>query len=118
MIGKSPSLPSRTFREGGREAHTMTTIDIRRKDAHHRMRGGWLDARWHFSFSDYYDPQNLNFGPLRVFNDDRIDGESGFPLHPHWNMEIVTLVQGGVLTHYDTTDNHGEIRPGEVQKMS
>ena len=93
-------------------------IDIRRKDEHYRMRAGWLDARWHFSFSNYYDPQNLNFGPLRVFNDDLIDGESGFPLHPHQNMEIVTLVQGGVLTHYDTTGNSGEIKPGDVQKMS
>ena len=93
-------------------------FDIRRKDEHFRMRAGWLDARWHFSFSNYYDPQNLNFGPLRVFNDDRIDGESGFPLHPHWDMEIVTLVQGGVLTHYDTTGNSGHIRPGDVQKMS
>lgn len=93
-------------------------IDIRRKDEHYRMRAGWLDARWHFSFSNYYDPQNLNFGPLRVFNDDLIDGESGFPLHPHQNMEIVTLVQGGVLTHYDTTGNSGAIKPGDVQKMS
>ena len=93
-------------------------FDIRRKDEHYRMRAGWLDARWHFSFSQYYDPQNLAFGPLRVFNDDLIDGESGFPLHPHRDMEIVTLVQGGVLTHYDTTGNSGEIRPGEVQKMS
>jgi redox-sensitive bicupin YhaK (pirin superfamily) len=93
-------------------------LDIRRKDEHFRMRGGWLDARWHFSFSDYYDPQNLNFGPLRVFNDDRIDGESGFPMHPHWDMEIVTLVQGGVLTHYDSVGNSGEIQPGDVQKMS
>ncbi len=92
--------------------------DIRRKDQHHRMRGSWLDARWHFSFSDYYDPQNLNFGPLRVFNDDLINGESGFPMHPHWDMEIVTLVQGGTLTHYDSVGNHGEIRPGRVQKMS
>ena len=93
-------------------------FDIRRKDEHHRMRTGWLDARWHFSFSNYYDPQNLQFGPLRVFNDDLIDGESGFPLHPHWNMEIVTLVQGGTLTHYDTTGTSGHIRPGDVQKMS
>lgn len=93
-------------------------IDIRRKDAHHRMRAGWLDARWHFSFDRYYDPQNLSFGPLRVFNDDVIAGESGFPLHPHRDMEIVTLLQGGVLTHYDTTGNEGEIRPGDVQKMS
>lgn len=93
-------------------------FDIRRKGEHYRMRAGWLDARWHFSFGQYYDPQNLSFGPLRVFNDDLIDGESGFPLHPHRDMEIVTLVQGGVLTHYDTTGNQGEIRPGEVQKMS
>ena len=93
-------------------------IDIRRKDQHYRMQAGWLDARWHFSFSNYYDPQNLSFGPLRVFNDDVIDGESGFPMHPHWDMEIVTVLQGGVLTHYDSVGNHGEIRPGEVQKMS
>lgn len=93
-------------------------FDIRRKDEHFRLRAGWLDARWHFSFSTYHDPQNLNFGPLRVFNDDLIEGESGFPLHPHWDMEIVTLVQGGVLSHYDTTGNSGEIRPGDVQKMS
>jgi redox-sensitive bicupin YhaK (pirin superfamily) len=92
--------------------------DIRRKNEHFRMRGGWLDARWHFSFSNYYDPQNLSFGPLRVFNDDLINGESGFPMHPHQDMEIVTLVQGGTLTHYDSVGNHGEIRPGQVQKMS
>lgn len=93
-------------------------LDIKHKHEHFRMRGGWLDARWHFSFSEYYDPQNLKFGPLRVFNDDVIDGESGFPMHPHWEMEIVTVLQGGVLTHYDSVGNHGEIRPGEVQKMS
>ena len=93
-------------------------IDIRAKGQHYRLNAGWLDARWHFSFGHYYDPQNLHFGPLRVFNDDRIDGESGFPLHPHQDMEIITVLQGGVLTHYDTTGNQGEIRPGEVQKMS
>jgi len=93
-------------------------LDIRKKNQHYHMNGGWLDTRWHFSFSNYYDPQNLNFGPLRVFNDDVIDGESGFPMHPHREMEIVTLVQGGVLTHYDSVGNHGDIRPGDVQKMS
>ena len=93
-------------------------FDIHRKDEHFRLRAGWLDARWHFSFSHYYDPQNLKFGPLRVFNDDLIEGESGFPMHPHWDMEIVTLVQGGTLTHYDSVGNSGHIRPGDVQKMS
>jgi len=52
------------------------------------------------------------------FNDDVIEGESGFPMHPHREMEIVTLVQGGELTHYDSVGNHGSIRPGDVQKMS
>jgi len=93
-------------------------LDIRRKNEHYRLRAGWLDARWHFSFSEYYDPQNLQFGPLRVFNDDQIEGDSGFPMHPHQEMEIVTMLQGGVLTHYDSVGNSGEIRPGQVQKMS
>ncbi len=93
-------------------------FDIRRKDDHFSMNAGWLKAKWHFSFSNYYDPRNLSFGPLRVFNDDMIDGESGFPMHPHWDMEIVTLVQGGKLTHYDSVGNSGHIIPGDVQKMS
>jgi redox-sensitive bicupin YhaK (pirin superfamily) len=93
-------------------------LDIRKKNKHFHMNAGWLDTRWHFSFGDYYDPQNLDFGPLRVFNDDVIEGESGFPMHPHRDMEIVTLVQGGELTHYDSVGNHGSIVPGDVQKMS
>lgn len=91
---------------------------IRRRSDHHRFTNDWLDARWHFSFGGYYDPENLNFGPLRVFNDDRIDGESGFALHPHANMEIVTVLKQGKLSHYDTIGNSGHIVPGEVQKMS
>jgi redox-sensitive bicupin YhaK (pirin superfamily) len=91
---------------------------IRQRDQHFAYRNGWLDARWHFSFSHYHDPENVNFGPLRVFNDDVIDGESGFPLHPHRNMEIVTVLTDGKLSHYDTSGNAGQIVPGEVQKMS
>jgi len=99
-----------------REARWM--FQIRKSEDHFRMRSGWLDARWHFSFDRYYDPENLNFGPLRVFNDDVIAGENGFPIHPHQEMEIVTVVQQGKLTHYDTIGNSGVIVPGEVQKMS
>ena len=91
---------------------------IRRRSDHHRFTNDWLDARWHFSFGGYYDAENISFGPLRVFNDDRIEGESGFAIHPHWNMEIVTVLKQGKLSHYDTIGNSGEIVPGEVQKMS
>jgi quercetin 2,3-dioxygenase len=91
---------------------------IRRHGDHFRFTNDWLDARWHFSFSHYHDAENINFGPLRVLNDDVIQGESGFGLHPHRDMEIVTVLKGGTLSHYDTKGHQGHIRPGEVQKMS
>src|SRR3979409_2315024 len=93
-------------------------FQIRKSDEHFRMQQGWPGARGHFSFGGYFDPENVNFGPLRVFNDDEIAGESGFPLHPHREMEIVTVLQQGKLSHYDSTGNGGHIVPGEVQKMS
>lgn len=79
---------------------------------------GWLKTRWHFSFSDYYDPANMNWGALRVFNDDIIEGDGGFDPHPHHDMEIVTIVLEGALRHQDNLDHVGHIRPGEVQVMS
>lgn len=79
---------------------------------------GWLDTRWHFSFSDYYDPANMGWGPLRVFNDDIIHGGGGFPRHPHRDMEIITYVTEGELEHQDHLGNRGVINPGEVQVMS
>src|SRR5688572_18047477 len=79
---------------------------------------GWLQTRWHFSFSDYYDPENMNWGALRVFNDDVLKGGGGFDLHPHKDMEIVTVVLDGALEHEDSLGNRGVIRPGEVQVMS
>src|SRR5689334_17521436 len=78
----------------------------------------WLSTYWHFSFSDYYDPANLHWGALRVFNDDVIKGGGGFGLHPHRDMEIITYVLDGELAHQDTVGNRGVIRPGEVQVMS
>ena len=79
---------------------------------------GWLATNWHFSFGDYFDPKNLNWSRLRVFNDDVVQGGGGFDLHPHKNMEIVTYVLEGALAHQDSVGNHGVIHPGEVQVMS
>jgi redox-sensitive bicupin YhaK (pirin superfamily) len=79
---------------------------------------GWLDTYYSFSFADYYDPENLNWGALRVFNDDTIAGGSGFPAHPHRDMEIVTYVLSGELAHRDSMGNHGVVGRGGVQFMS
>ncbi|HRI35610.1 MAG TPA: pirin family protein [bacterium] len=79
---------------------------------------GWLRSYHLFSFADYFDPENVSFGNLRVFNDDRIDPYSGFPMHPHRDMEIVTLVLSGTVTHADTMGNRGRVGAGEVQRMS
>lgn len=79
---------------------------------------GWLSTHWHFSFADYYDPANTNWGPLRVFNDDVIQPGQGFGAHPHRDMEIITYVLEGELEHQDNQGNRGVIRPGEVQVMS
>src|SRR4051812_12240805 len=79
---------------------------------------GWLQTYWHFSFSDYYDPDNLTFGPLRVFNDDVVQPGGGFPMHPHRDMEIITYVTRGQLEHRDHLGNRGTVHPGEVQVMS
>jgi redox-sensitive bicupin YhaK (pirin superfamily) len=79
---------------------------------------GWLDA-WHtFSFSDYYDPYRVNFGTLRVLNDDCIAPASGFPVHLHKNMEIITIALLGEIEHQDSMNNKRVIKQGEVQVMS
>ena len=79
---------------------------------------GWLQTHWLFSFADYYDPANIQFGPLRVFNDDIVQPGSGFPTHPHREMEIVTVVLEGEITHRDGMGNVTVIRAGDVQRMS
>lgn len=78
----------------------------------------WLSAYWHFSFDHYYDPRHVQFGPLRVFNNDTIQPGAGFPDHSHQEMEIVTYVIDGHLEHKDSTGGIGTIGPGEVQRMS
>jgi len=79
---------------------------------------GWLDTKHHFSFADYHDPDRVHWGALRVWNDDVIEANSGFPPHPHANMEIITYVRDGAITHRDSMGNEGRTEAGDVQVMS
>jgi quercetin 2,3-dioxygenase len=79
---------------------------------------GWLKARHHFSFSNYYDPERMGVGALRVWNDDEIAPNKGFAPHPHDNMEIITYVREGAISHEDSFGNAGRTAAGDVQVMS
>ena len=79
---------------------------------------GWLDAKHHFSFAHYYDPAKLSHGELLVINDDRIAPHTGFDLHPHRDMEIITYVRRGAITHRDNQGNQGRTPAGNIQVMS
>ena len=79
---------------------------------------GWLNTRHHFSFADYQDPERMHWGRLRVWNDDEIAPGTGFPLHPHADMEIITYVTEGAVTHQDSLGNKGRTAAGDVQIMS
>ena len=79
---------------------------------------GWLKAKHHFSFSRYYDPERMGWGAIRVWNDDEIAPNTGFPPHPHANMEIITYVREGTITHEDSLGNEGRTEAGDVQVMS
>lgn len=93
-------------------------IDIRPFASLGHADHGWLDARHHFSFASYHDPKRMGWGGLRVWNDDTIAPKSGFPLHPHRDMEIVTYVRSGAITHEDSLGNRGRTAAGDVQVMS
>ena len=84
----------------------------------HTQDQGWLRTSWLFSFDDYFDPDNMGFGELRVFNDDVVAPGKGFPAHRHSEMEIVTLVLDGALTHRDSAGNEGMLKADDAQAMS
>lgn len=93
-------------------------IDVRPRDSLAHRNHGWLDTRYHFSFSDYHDPSRMGWGALRVWNDDTIAAQSGFPAHSHSDMEIVTFVHSGAISHRDSLGNEGRTLAGDVQVMS
>ena len=79
---------------------------------------GWLESRFHFSFAEYRNPKNINFGVLRVLNDDIVHPVSGFDMHPHSNMEIISYIIDGEITHKDSMGNSETLKRGEVQYLS
>jgi len=96
----------------------VDSIITQRSEARAYFDHGWLKTYHSFSFADYYDPENLHWGALRVFNDDVIDPGEGFGTHPHRDMEILTYVLEGELEHRDSMGNHGVVAPGGVQYLS
>lgn len=93
-------------------------FDIRRFENLGRFENDWLNAHYHFSFSGYYDPERMGHGALRVWNDDTIRAGTGFPPHGHENMEIITYVRKGAISHKDSLGNQGRTEAGDVQVMS
>ncbi|MDD2906143.1 MAG: pirin family protein [Sulfurimonas sp.] len=88
------------------------------KNAMHLSNQGWLESRFHFSFANYYDANNMNFGVLRVLNDDILHPQNGFDTHQHHDMEIISYIVEGVITHKDSMGNERRLGRGEVQYMS
>ena len=93
-------------------------IEVRRFSELGGAKHGWLDTKHHFSFAEYNDPARVHWGQLRVWNDDVIAPQSGFPPHPHRDMEIITYVRKGAITHEDSLGNTGRTEAGDVQVMS
>ena len=108
---------SRMATPTGQHATTSTVI-LRPADQRFHSQLDWLDS-WHsFSFGSHQDPHWMGFGPLRVINDDTIAAGKGFGMHPHRDMEIITVMVDGALTHADSMGNTAVLRAGEVQRMS
>lgn len=93
-------------------------LNITRYEDLGRFKNDWLNAHYHFSFADYHDPARMGIGRLRVINDDIIDAGGGFDFHPHRDMEIITYVRSGAISHRDNLGNEGRTAAGDVQVMS
>lgn len=93
-------------------------IQVRHRDEMYHKEGGWFSANWHFSFDEYYDPQNMGFGTLRVFNDDTLRPGVAWPMHPHRDIEGLTYVVEGTFEHSDSEGNGGVLAAGSVQRAT
>jgi redox-sensitive bicupin YhaK (pirin superfamily) len=93
-------------------------IQVRHRDEIYHKEGGWFSANWHFSFDEYYDPQNMGFGTLRVFNDDTLRPGVAWPMHPHRDIEGLTYVVEGAFEHRDSKGNGGVLAAGSVQRAT
>ncbi len=93
-------------------------IQVRHRDEIYHKEGGWFSANWHFSFDEYYDPQNMGFGTLRVFNDDTLRPGVAWPMHPHRDIEGLTYVVEGTFEHSDSMGNGGVLAAGSVQRAT
>ena len=104
--------------ETGRVDEKLARLDVRRNEEIFSADGGWYRARWHFSFSQYYDPENMGIGTLRVFNHDTLVPGAAWPMHHHRDVEGITYVLKGEFEHADSLGNSGVLYPGGVQRMT
>jgi quercetin 2,3-dioxygenase len=120
MPGESPPGASQAFNSSNQSFNSKENpmIELRPFAKLGGADQGWLKAKHHFSFGSHYDPDNMGHGSLRVWNDDEIAPNTGFPAHPHANMEIITYVREGAITHQDSLGNEGRTEAGDVQVMS